>query len=194
MKSTGTATTTCSTATEDPTAGTSSLSQDVQPAELEPPATEPAELEPPATEPAALEPPATEPAELEPPATEPAELEPPATEPAELEHSVIEPAETEPIEFSSVGETTPGSIAEGSTSARLIAGGSTSHKPVDVEPAVSSPGIDELVGSANRCSNCSVLRNKLRMLQNKNLTLQGHLAKQKREHRKYRRPSNIESK
>ena len=113
MKSTGTATTMCSTATEDPTAGTSSLSQDVQPAELEPPATEPAELEPPATEPA----------ELEPPATEPAELEPPATEPAELEQSVIEPAETEPIEFSSVGETTPGSIAEGSTSARLIAGG-----------------------------------------------------------------------
>ena len=102
MKFTVTATTTCSTATEDPTAGTSSLSEDVQLAELEPP----------------------------------------ATEPAELEHSVIEPAEAEPIEFSSVGETSPGSIAEGSTSAPLLAGGSTSHKPVDVEPTVSSPGID----------------------------------------------------
>ena len=162
VRLTGTATATCSSASGpsvNPAASTSSPAEDVQAVEVEPPA------------------------------TEPVGVEHSVTEPVGVEHSVIEPAEVEPIEFSSIGETSTGSIAEGSPSARSIAEGSTSHKAVEVERPAPSPGNDEPAGYKSKCSNCSVLQNQNRILQNKILTLQGHLSKQKNENRKYRRRS-----
>lgn len=120
---------------------------------------------------------------------QPAEDEPPAIEPEEVEHSLIEPAEVELTEFSSIGETSTGSIAKGSTSARSIAEGSTSDKAVVVETDAPSPGNDEPAGSESKCSNCSVLENQNRILQNKILTLKGHFSRQKNENRKNRRRS-----
>ena len=112
--------------------------------------------------------------------------QPEEVEPLAIEHSVTESAEVELIEFSSIGETSTGSITKGSISARSTTEGSTS---VEVETAAPSPGNDEPAGSKNKCSNCSVLQNQNRILQNKIRTLQGHLSRQKNESRKYRRRS-----
>ena len=116
--------------------------------------------------------------------SQPEEVEPSATE-----HSVTERAEVELIEFSSTGETSTGSITEGSISARSTTEGSTYQKTIAVETAAPSPGNDEPAGSKSKCSNCSVLQNQNRILQNKIRTLQGHLSRQKNENRKYRRRS-----
>ena len=116
--------------------------------------------------------------------SQPEEVEPPA-----IEHSVTETAEVELIEFSSTGETFTGSITEGSISARSTTEGSTYHKTIEVETAAPSPGNDEPAGSKSKCSNCFVLQNQNRILQNKIRTLQGHLSRQKNENRKYRRRS-----
>ena len=116
--------------------------------------------------------------------SQPEEVKPPATE-----HSVTESAEVELIEFSSTGETSTGSISEGLISARSTTEGLTSDKTVEVETAAPSPGNDEPAGSKSKCSNCSVLQNQNRILQNTIRTLQGHLSRQKNENRKYRRRS-----
>ena len=116
--------------------------------------------------------------------SQPEEAEPPA-----IEHSVTESVEVELIESSSTGETSTGSITESLISARSTTEGSTSHKTVEVETAAPSPGKDEPAGPKNKCSNCSVLQNQNRILQNKVRTLQGHLSRQKNENRKYRRRS-----
>ena len=110
-------------------------------------------------------------------------------EPSATEHSVTERAEVELIEFSSTGETATGSITEGSISARSTTEGSTYQKTIAVETAAPSPGNDEPAGSKSKCSNCSVLQNQNKILQNKIRTLQGHLSRQKNENRKYRRRS-----
>ena len=62
-------------------------------------------------------------------------------------------------------------------------------KTIEVETAAPSPGNDEPAGSKSNCSNCFVLQNQNRILQNKIRTLQGHLSRQKNENRKYRRRS-----
>ena len=115
--------------------------------------------------------------------------QPEEVEPSAIEHSVTETAEVELIEFSSTGETSTGSITEGSISARSTTEGSTYHKTIEVKTAAPSPGNDEPAGSKSKCSNCFVLQNQNRILQNKIRTLQGHLSRQKNENRKYRRRS-----
>ena len=117
--------------------------------------------------------------------SQPEEVEPPA-----IEHLVTESAKVELIEFSSIDETSTGSITEGSISARsTTTEGSTSEKTVEVETAAPSPGNDEPAGYKSKCSNCSVLQNQNRRLQNKIRTLRRHLSRQKNENRKYGRRS-----